>query len=100
MSPVRSPLAFAAAALVSVLALTSPARADKCTGTKLKVIAKVTIASTPAGCEAPALPERRPAFQPAASIRAGTCLCQGVPASQSRRSDAVSSFGGTPCTTD
>ena len=33
----------------------------------------------------------------AGSMRAGTCLCHGVPASQSRCSDAVSSFGGTPC---
>ena len=35
----------------------------------------------------------------AASTRARTCLCHGVPATQSRSSEAVSSFGATPCTT-
>ena len=36
---------------------------------------------------------------PTASSRAGTCLCHGVPASQSRSSLEVSSFGATPVTT-
>ncbi len=32
------------------------------------------------------------------SMRAGTCLCQGVPTKGSRSSAAVSSFGATPVT--
>ena len=33
-------------------------------------------------------------------MRAGVNLCQGVPASQSRSLDAVSSFGATPTSVD
>src|SRR6202158_3057525 len=43
--------------------------------------------------------EARTTHQATSSIRAGTCLCHGVPASQSRCSEAVSSFGATPWTT-
>jgi hypothetical protein len=35
-----------------------------------------------------------------ASTRAGTCLCHGVPANQSRSALAVSSFGAAPVTTE
>jgi len=41
-------------------------------------------------------PQPRPAAQEIASSRAGTCLCQGVPASQSRSSVALSSLGAHP----
>ena len=37
-----------------------------------------------------------PGDQLTRSIRAGTCLCHGVPTNGSRSSSAVSSFGATP----
>ena len=43
--------------------------------------------------------EPRRGHAPTGSMRAGTCLCQGVPANSSRQLDEVSELGATPGTT-